>query len=542
MKSYQRSLLCLFGALIWFATLGARPLAHPDEGRYSEISREMALSGDWVTPRLNGLKYFEKPPLQYWVTAAAFKAFGESDFVARLWPGLCGFLTVLLLWRTARRLWGEETADYAAITGASMAFLMGMSHVVTLDMSVSFFMTLALCGFLRAHHDGATPRENRRWMLIVWAAMAGALLSKGLIGIVLPGAVLVLYSLICRHWKLWTRMQWISGLLIFFALAAPWHVLAALRNPEWAQFYFIHEHFERFLTTEHHRIGAWYYFVPVLLGGLLPWTTLLPQTFSHGWRAESTQFKANRFLLIWSVFIFVFFSSSGSKLPGYILPVFPALALLLAQMLAQARPKVLRWHAVALAIFMAGIAAAAPFFGRSNSERTPMEYNQAFAHWLLAGAALFALAAAAAAWFAFAGRKLASTTLLAGGCLLFLSIVILGYRSYAPLSSSAGLADRLTPRLSADTPLFSVRYYEQTLPFYLKRTVTLVDFDDEFDLGERQEPEKWIPQLDDFARRWRELPRAIAVIDPPTFHELQQQGLPMQILDQNPRRVVVSKP
>jgi len=537
-----RRLLWLALAGLWFGGLGYLDLTHPDEGRYSEISREMASTGDWVTPRLNGLKYFEKPPLQYWATAAAFKAFGESEFVARLWVGLCGFATVILVHGTALRLWGARTADYAGVTCASMMWIMGMSHIVTLDMCLTFFMTLALCGFLRAQHDGATPGETRRWMWIVWAGMAAALLTKGLIGVVLPGAVLFLYSAICRDWSPWVRLKWFSGLPIFTVLAVPWHVLVARRNPEWADFYFIHEHLDRFLTTEHHRAGAWYYFLPLLVAGLLPWTSLLPQIVRRGWLPDTTRFQTNRFLLIWSVFIFVFFSISGSKLPSYILPIFPALALLLAQVLAAARPGSMRRHAIVIVALIAAVGVGVLIFGRTGDAKTPMEINWAFSHWAFAGSLVFALAGAAAARAAAAHRELQSVLLLAAGSLLFFNAAILGYQSYSPLLSSATLARKLRPMLRPDTPLFAVNYYDQTLPFYMKRTVTLVDYVSEFELGEQLEPQKWVHDLPAFGRLWRELPQGVAVTDPESFASLQGMGLPMQVIDRTPRRIVVRKP
>jgi len=538
----RRRLLWLALAALWFVGLGCLDLTHPDEGRYSEISREMASTNDWVTPRLNGLKYFEKPPLQYWATAVLFKAFGESEFVARLWVGLCGFATVILVHRTALRLWGTRTADYAGITCAGMLWILGMSHIVTLDTGVTFFMTLALCGFLRAQHDGATRGETRRWMGIVWAAMAGALLSKGLIGVVLPGAVLFFYSAICRDWRPWARLCWFSGFPIFAALSVPWHVLVARRNPEWADFYFVHEHLERFLTTEHHRAGALYYFLPLLVAGLLPWTTLLPQIVRRGWRLDTARFQTNRFLLIWSVFIFVFFSVSGSKLPSYILPVFPALALLLAQVLAAAKPGSMRRHAIAIAVFLAAIAVGVLIFGSTGDARTPMEINRAFSHWAFAGSLAFALAGAVAARASAAHRELQSVLWLAAGSLLFLNAAILGYQSYSPLVSSATLARKLRPMIRSDTPLFAVNYYDQTLPFYMKRTVTLVDYVSEFDLGERQEPQKWVHDLPAFGRLWRELPQGVAVTDPESFASLQKLEVPMQVIDRAPRRIVVRKP
>jgi len=537
-----KGLLWLVLAASWFGGLGYLDLTHPDEGRYSEISREMASTGDWVTPRLNGLKYFEKPPLQYWATALLFRAFGESEFVARLWVGLCGFATVILVYSTALRLWGGRTADFAALTCASMMWIVGLSHIVTLDMGVTFFMTLALCGFLRGQHDGATPAEARLWTWIVWTGMAGALLSKGLIGVVLPGAVLFLYSVLCRDWRPWTRLNWLPGVLLFAVIAVPWHVLVARRNPEWAGFYFVHEHLERFLTTEHHRSGAWYYFLPLVAAGLLPWTTFLPQIARRGWRLENGRFQTNRFLLIWAAFIFAFFSASGSKLPSYILPIFPALALLLAQALAAATPGSVRVASLVIVILMAAIALGLLIFGSTGEADTPVAINRAFSRWAFAGAVLFGLAGGAAALAARARRGLPAVALLAAGALLFSNAVLVGYQSYSPLLSSASLSRQLRPMLSAETPLFAVDYYDQTLPFYMKRTVTLVDYVSEFHFGEEQEPQKWIPDLPAFGRLWRRLPQAVAVTDPDGFLSLQRLGLPMQVIDRTPRRVVVRKP
>jgi 4-amino-4-deoxy-L-arabinose transferase-like glycosyltransferase len=537
-----RPLLWLLLAIVWFGTLGTRDLVDPDEGRYSEISREMALSGDWVTPRLNGLKYFEKPPLQYWATAMAFRLFGVNAFSARLWVGLCGFLTVLMLWHTARRLWDSTIADYAALIAGSTLFIVALSHVVTLDMGVSFFLTLALCGFLLAQHDGASDRQSRNYMWLTWAAMAGAALSKGLIGIAIPGAVLLLYSILCRDWIPWRRMQWLSGLAIFFVLALPWHWLAASRNPEWAEFYFVHEHFTRFLTTEHKRDEAWYFFVPLLIFGFLPWTSWLPATLRHGWSVVGARFQINRFLLIWVAFVFAFFSLSGSKLPAYILPVFPALVLLLAQILAQATPRALKIHGLLLLIFWLVLAIAAYVFGEKSAARSSPEQYRAMAMWLLAGALLAGSISAAAAWTAAANRRMPAVTLLATGSLVFLLCAMFGYQAYAPLRSSHGLAELVRAKLQSDTAVFSVGSYDQTFPFYLNRTVTLVAYVDEFALGQRQEPEKSIATLAEFAGRWKQEPYAIALMS----HESYQQavgefGLPMRVIARTPRRILVEK-
>lgn len=541
--SVTRWTLWALCAVLWFSSLGLRELIHPDEGRYSEISREMVVTRDFVTPHLNGLKYFEKPPLQYWATAGAFSVLGQTDFAARLWVGICGFLSLILIWVTARRLWDRETADYATLVGAGMIWLDAMSHVVTLDMGVSFFLFATLCSFMLAHHEGATPKENRYWMWAAWAGMAGALLSKGLIGVVIPGAVLVLYSLITRQWALWKRMQWIPGLLIFCALGLPWHLLVAARNPEWAQFYLIHEHFVRFLTTEHRRTGAWYYFVPVLIGGLIPWTSLLPKSLAGHWGRKGPSFNPEKLLLIWCVFIFVFFSVSGSKLPGYILPIFPPIALLIGSYLKRATSTELRPHVTGLLVLWVIVAIGSFALPHFSNAHTSAEMHRIFGKWLLAGALVFGTSAAIALQSLTREQKLPAILCLTLGSLIFTDIIAVGYQhSYAQINSGKNLAALLAPRITPETHVYAVGDYDQSLPYYLKKTTTLVQHVDEFELGETQQPDAWIPTLGEFSDRWRADTSAFAVVSPGAYAELQKDGLPMHVIEQTPRRVVVEKP
>ncbi|OWY37386.1 hypothetical protein CEK28_17030 [Xenophilus sp. AP218F] len=532
----------LLFALVWFGSLGYRGLIHADEGRYATLSLFMLQSGDWITPRLNGFLYFEKPILQYWMGAISFAAFGVNEFAARFWPGLTGFLSVAMTAVAARRLWGAEAGRYAALACGSMAWMISNSHFLSLDMGVSFFLTVALCGFLLAQQDDATAAETRGWMWVTWAAMAGAVLSKGLIGLLIPGATLVLYSLCNWQWAFWKRMHWISGLILFFALAAPWFVLVSQRNPDFAHFFFIREHFERFLTDEHKRTGAPWYFAPYLLLGLLPWTTLLPRLLTEGWRDRGDGLRVGRLLLIWSVFVFAFFSKSSSKLPSYILPLFPALALLLAHSLARIEPAALKKHILApLALWLAALAVY-PFVDRFASAETPLAVLHPFARFIAAGAACFVLCALLA-WRQLNRRQtLPAVAALALGSLLAVTLAASGHDSYGKLKGSKEIVAQIQPYLTPDMPVYSVRYYDQTFPFYLGRPVTLVDFVDEFEFGEKQEPQRWLPQLSQFVARWQAEPRAMAMLGDDTYRELERQGLPMKVVYQDPRRMVVVKP
>ena len=337
------TLLAIAIAIAWFANLDVRKLQHPDEGRYAEIAREMVATGDWVTPRLNGIKYFEKPPLQYWLTAASFEAFSLDEWTARLPGALAGFLTLGIVGYVGAILASRTAGAYAALALAGCVWPFGISHLLTLDALLTFWLAAALGAFLLAQHWRSVPVRQQRWMLVAWAATAGGVMTKGLVALVIPFCALVLHTLVTRDRAPWTRLHPVRGLLLLLALAAPWFVIVSSRNPEFARFFFIHEHFERFLTTEHRRTGAWWYFLPMLAAGLLPWTGVFLWGLRRAWREPVAPgaFDWVKFCLVWSAFVLVFFSISGSKLPSYILPIFPAAALVLGVELERMRPRTL---------------------------------------------------------------------------------------------------------------------------------------------------------------------------------------------------------
>ncbi len=390
-KPFLWALFLVFSVL-WFYGLDLRSLVPTDEGRYAEMAREMVATGDWVTTRLNGVKYFEKPPLQIWMTALTFELFGLGEWQARFWTGLCGMLGIVLTALAGTKVFNPRVGFYAGLTLASCFYWASMGHINSLDMGLSGMMTAALCALLIAQRDDATAKERRNWMLLCWAGMALAVLSKGLIGVVLPGAVLVLYTVLTRDWAIWKRLHVGKGLLTFFAITTPWFVLVSLKNPEFAHFFFIHEHFERFLTKTHRREGPWHYFIPMLLVGIVPWLGMLAQSLWQSWRPslEVAQpvFQAKKLLLIWAGFIFFFFSYSGSKLPSYILPIFPALALLVAAYMENATRKGMMLGAALVALLGA--------LGLAFGSRLPAVASDAHDHTLYLAYLPWVLAAAAA--------------------------------------------------------------------------------------------------------------------------------------------------
>jgi len=521
-----------------------RPLANPDEGRYSEISREMAASGDWVTPRLNGLKYFEKPPLQYWATAVVFKAFGESEVTARLYTGLCGLLAILAVGFTALRLGGGDRALASMMALVAAPYFMGLGGVVTLDMGLTAWTTLTFCAFVLAEHAGGDDRARRQWLLVAWAATALAVLSKGLIGLVFPAAALFFYMLVRRDFRPLLRLEWGYGLIVFLAIAAPWFVAVSLENPEFARFFFIHEHFERFLTTTHRRTEPWWYFLPILVGGFLPWMFALPAAISHAIEKEAgtAGVRPLTFALAWTTFIVLFFSASGSKLPAYILPVFPPLALVLGRYLAEAQPRRL-----AMMVFPVTLLAAALAFFIWRAPRAAKEpwprllYEEGQVYGYIASGVLFATAIVGGLLL-LRGRRMLAIVVIALGTVLTIDGLEDAYEEFSPRQSGQIVAGKMQPWLTPATRVYSVGHYEQTVPFYIGRTMTLVNYLDEFEPGIKAEPRKAVAELASFPEEWGRPGDAMAIMQPDLLEKLQAQGLPMQVLHKDPRRVLVRKP
>jgi 4-amino-4-deoxy-L-arabinose transferase-like glycosyltransferase len=547
--------LAIAVAVIWFSNIEYRKLIKPDEGRYAEIPREMVASGDWVTPRLNDLKYFEKPPLQYWATAAAYTVFGEHQWTARLWPALTGFAGLLLVWFAGLRLFGREAADYAAMLLGSSFLYVGMGHINTLDMGVTFFTTLGIVGLLLAQHvQHGSPQNikaSRNWMLLAWAGMALAVLSKGLMGLVLPGTALFIYCIVQRNFGVLRRMHWWAGLSVFLLITAPWFYLVMKANPEFFHFFFIHEHFERFTTTEHGRYQPWYYFIPILLVGMLPWTVLMLDTLwctvfrarAEGGAIQNTKaFNAERLLLVWALFVFMFFSMSGSKLPSYVLPMFPALALLMGRQVAEMNTRRLfRLVVPVLPLLFLGVGLT-PFASRLADTPVRVQMYSDYAVWVAAAMLLWALGTVVALVLLRRGKKQVAVVVLSISSLMAVQLGISGYNTIAKDRSAYYIAEAIRPYVKKDVPFYSVLTYEQTLPFYLKRTFTLVQYQDEMAFGIMREPQRWVPDFPGLAKVWQAQPEALAIMPAEIYPMLRELGMAMKVIYEDSLYVVVSKP
>jgi 4-amino-4-deoxy-L-arabinose transferase-like glycosyltransferase len=530
--------LALLLSLLWLATLTARPLFNPDEGRYAEIPREMQSGGDWVIPHLNGLAYIEKPPLQFWATALCIRLLGPSEFAVRLYCALTALGTILVVWLAARRLWGPDAGWRAAAVLSGMLIFVVLGQLLTLDMSLTFYMTSSLAAFLSAQRAA----QPRRWMLLAWAATGLGVLTKGLVAAAIPAAVLILYSLYARDASPWRRLyaQW--GLPLFLAITVPWHWLAARRLEDFLEFFFVHEHVARYLTPISDRQEPWWFFGGVFLAGSMPWTLSALRVLGGGWRRQGgspAPFSPKLFLWIWVVFVGVFFSLSDSKLMPYILPLIPALALLIAALPRQALERDFLFTAILTLIAGLALGAASLNWPSAIASSDRSAYFLPLARPLGEIALLLAVSGAFVLVQRARGATRAGVFLGVGWCLAWL-LLIRAAASLAPVYSGAALAAAL-PAADRAAPIYSVGTYDQSLTFYLRRTVTLVAYRGELDYGLRKAPAAEIADVAEFLRRWSPPAQAFAVMEKSMFNDLKQRGVPMRPVAATANRVLVAR-
>ncbi|MEK7810590.1 MAG: glycosyltransferase family 39 protein, partial [Pseudomonadota bacterium] len=385
-----------------------------------------------------------------------------------------------------------------------------MGHINTLDMGVTFFITLGIFSLLIAQKE-QQPAQRRNWMWLAWAGMALAVLSKGLMGLILPGAALFLYSIFNRDLTIWKRMHWVSGIVVFLLFAAPWFVLVMRANPEFFDFFFIHEHLQRFTSKVHGRYQPWHYFVPILLLGMLPWTLLMFTAVAKAWQSGAAKlFSAQRFLLVWVLFIYLFFTASGSKLASYLLPMVPPLALLIGQHLTTISARRVFWLVFPVLFVVMLFLVLLPFTDRLAGNALEQEMFGRYAWWLVASMLIWLLGIVVSLWRLWRNDKPRGLIVLAIASLLAAQIGITGYNELARNRSAYQMAEVIKPHVKPEVPFYSIYMYEQTLPFYIKHTLLLVNYQDEMAFGIRQEPQRWIPDMAAFVAAWNGQKEALA--------------------------------
>lgn len=569
---------------VWLFNLGQVRLIEPDEGRYAEVPREMLASGNFVTPTINGIRYLEKPPLQYWATALAFKYFGESEVTARIWPALTSLLIVFSVFYFVYLNFNILTALTASGILISAPLFIILGHLNTLDMGFAFFLTLIMLASSYLIRPILTPSQKYYSNIIFWAAGALGVLSKGIAALVLPVVALGVYILLTREIQFFKNTMWIYGTLLFLLIAAPWFIFMHEQNPDFLRFFFIHEHLERFLTKAHDREGPWWYFLPILLSGFFPWVFYLffilaikMKNFTRAARRAQTFQSQDRliksilnfslslnihsrniiFFLIWSFSIFIFFSISTSKLPAYILPTLPALAIVLAVWLQELEyQKVFSKISNAMLIIIPALGVIAYFKLQTfSTKHVSSDYFQIFSKYALFAAGFTFFVVMTFFHFQYHYFRHIKESIkkinikfvaLSISILLFFQILIWGYGSLSVVYSGYHLSQIIRAEVHADTPIYSVGNYVNGLSFYLKRFVTLVDYDGELRYGLDTEPNSdqnlhWIKEAGEFESQWRSLTSGVAILSTTHFTQFTRNKLPMRVLYQDARRIAITR-
>jgi 4-amino-4-deoxy-L-arabinose transferase-like glycosyltransferase len=499
--SARKDILLLFAmfGVSFFLLLGRFPLVEPDETRYAEIPREMLERCDFITPFLNYVKYFEKPPLHYWVNALSMSLFGQNEFAARFPGTLMGLLTVVLTYHAGRKLFDRRTGLLSAIIlGTSVGFFAQARLNIT-DMTLTCTLSAALAFFIVAARDDEPHKGLYYHLAYVSAALA--VLAKGLIGIVFPGAIVFLFLLLTRRWRLLKEMRLATGIPLFLAVAAPWFVLASMKNPEFARFFFIHEHFERFTSKVHGRYQPLWYFVPVLAGTMIPWSLFIPAGLRNSWRERATGGGRTRlYLAIWAVFIFLFFSKSNSKLIPYLLPLCPALALLMGNRISTIldgdfKPLGIPAYLTGGILCLVGAGIIILPHMAVHSPVTPAGGVALGVLFLAGGICALGAARRRSALALFAALATFSFILELSGP----GLILPGVSEWKSSKEMSLLAARTVPK---DAMLASFGL-EQGLSYYTKRRIVVVGPPNELEFGSKQgDNSAWFLTLPQFTRIW----------------------------------------
>jgi 4-amino-4-deoxy-L-arabinose transferase-like glycosyltransferase len=475
--------LCvLIACMLYLPGLGRPALWEPDEGRYAEIAREMVQSGDFVTPRDDWVRYFEKPPLMYWASAAAIKLLGTNEFAARLPAALFTIGQVAITYALAEEMFGIAAGAAAAVSLALSPLFFGFGRSLTLDPALAFFIEAALAAFYMAaraapalDNDGA-----RRWLYLAASMTALGTLTKGPVALVISGAIALIYLILERRVGEIVRIPWPRCAFIYLAIVAPWFVLVSRRNPDFLGFFFVHEHLQRYVNSTEHAQRV-YFFIPVTLAGMWPWIYFIPRAIAQLRSSDRADLAPHnrsvlRFLLLWFVLVFVFFSIPHSKLGSYILPGLPPLAILAGYGLssltrdqqARARPTLRGFALVSTIVAAITIPTLVGISWHNRTLTLGVE----------GAIALIALACGAigASVIARDSRRI----LISIGAIVVASLVVCGVMTRvradaSDLISYRELARSIAPEIVNGCTLASYHHHVQSLPFYTGAREVLVN-------------------------------------------------------------------
>jgi 4-amino-4-deoxy-L-arabinose transferase-like glycosyltransferase len=472
--------------VLWFAIcfgLGDLPLLQPDEGRNAEVAREMKVSGTWLVPTYNGITYLDKPAFYFKAVALSLACFGDSETAARIPSAAFGISLLGLTYLFCRREYGFRCAALAAIVLATTPLFLVHARTVIFDIALSFFTTAAILAGFRAEETEGKAR--RVWYLVGAAAAGFATLVKGPVGFLIPALVLFVFHRVLGRRGVWRRFFAPLNLLVFFGIGLAWFVPLSLAHRDFPYYGLVEESFHRFTTTSFHRSQPFYFYGIVVLTLFLPWSLLLPEAAVAAWKARRSQLRADVLCIVWALVVVIFFSLSGSKLPGYILSATVACGILVARLFDRAlgqpegTPTRIVWHAaIAFAVLcLIGVAIVLFLSSRTALMARPMGITEADAaqfkpQFTTAVVMLLAYVAFAglAVWRRNAGLCLAC---FASFPLLLMSLNHGVINVVFSAKSARALAQQI-PALPPRTELACLECFPNGLAFYLDRTATLI--------------------------------------------------------------------
>ena len=508
-------------AFVLLYKLGSVALFEPDEGRNAEKAREILLLNDWITPHENFYPVLDKPIFFYWLIALFYQLFGVSEWTARLPSLLSALGCVFLIYRFSRVYWGRWVALWSALILVTSVEFFILARTVIFDMPLTFCETVALLAFYEAEQS-----ENRRrraaLCLATYLALGAGTLIKGLVALVIPGVVFFLFILLRRRWQILRRIYLIPGAGVFLAVVLPWYLQAEARNPGYLNYYLWAEHFGRYTTASFDRSEPWYYFIGVALVGFFPWTLVLPWIIKNLWRRSWDDKTV--YLVLWVSVPLLFFSASHSKLPQYILPIFPALSILAGATLVglyELSGSKLRWVMISIWVVQSLNALyllLGAFYPTILAHQIQRFSDMAFLLWLYATVSLVILGYMASRWITHDRVRqgpiyLAQVVGLSVFFMLLTEVMI----SAAPDRSAKQTAMAVLSHLRSGEQVALFETYMSGLPFYLRaeRPVWLITHESKkrtflgnyYTIGKRHDPVtpwgKAIFNLDDFAKQWK---------------------------------------
>jgi 4-amino-4-deoxy-L-arabinose transferase-like glycosyltransferase len=479
------ALLTAVWALLCLPSLGSPSLWDIDEGNNAEAGREMLQSRNFVVPTFNYDLREDKPALLYWLQVAAYRLFGVNEFAARLPSALAALLTLLATYELGRRTFGKRAAVLAGLILVSAVAFSGAAHFANPDALLVAFTTLTLLVFWYDYRRG-----GRGWLLVLTGATTGlAVLAKGPVGLVLPMAVIHLFLLWRRQWRSCLDGRLVVTGLLFVVVAAPWYVWVGLETKgAWLRGFWEKHHFARMARALEGHSGPPYYYLLVLIAGLLPWSIFLGPAAVHAWRqlrqrpgntSEGAR-PAVQFLVCWVAVYLIFFSMVRTKLPNYVLPLYPAAALLLALFLDRWRRGLvsmpawaLRGSLATLALFGAGVTVGLLIVGGALGPALRGRHLPGLAPWAGLGGVL--LAGALAAWWCArrAGRGGVIAAVAGAGVLFTGAIGAFGVEAVDRYKAPRPLARALpADHLYRDVRIGAFGWFRPSVVFYCQREVT----------------------------------------------------------------------